>query len=222
MNKFTQNINFSIAESDFYFKEILVKTLLQKPFYHLVKNCNNGHELISQLFFRQENVFFIDLYMPIISGFETIKFIRQTGNKTPIITYSATYQDDMNQALTQFENIFYCQKKSMIILEILKEYVITKSKNYSEYLKEWEAKPFSVQEYLKRQEKAWYEPTLTEIQIMKLSYEGLNSKEIGQYLNLNHRSVETYILRLLKKLGLKNKIDLIRFCVEHGYYNSST
>lgn len=222
MTPSTQKIHFSIAESDYYFKEILVKTLLNDPFYHVVKNCNNGHELISQLYLRQESVFLIELYMPIMSGFEAIKFIRQSGNNTPIITYSATFQPNMHLMLAELPSVFYCQKKSMIILDILKKYVLAGSKDYTEYLNEWKAQPSVVQEYIERQQQGWYTPTLIEIQIMKLCYEGLSSKEIGQYLNFSTRTIETYITRLTQKLGLRNKIDLIRFCVEHGYYNSST
>jgi DNA-binding NarL/FixJ family response regulator len=157
-----------------------------------------------------------------MSGFEAIKFIRQSGNNTPIITYSATFQPNMHLMLEELPAVFYCQKKSMIILDILKKYVLAESKDYTEYLNEWKAQPSVVQEYIERQQKGWYDPTLIEIQIMKLCYEGLSSKEIGQYLNFSTRTIETYITRLTQKLGLRNKIDLIRFCVEHGYYNSST
>ncbi|HFK5520207.1 TPA: response regulator [Elizabethkingia anophelis] len=84
-------IRFSIADSDFYFKQFLLKMLLENPFYRVVNDCNNGHELISRLYRKQEDVFLINLYMPILSGLEAIKFIRQTNKTTPIITYSATY-----------------------------------------------------------------------------------------------------------------------------------
>ena len=222
MSLHTKTFHFSIAESDYYFKEILVNSLLNNPFYHIVKNCNNGHELVSQLFIRHETVFLIDLYMPIMSGLETIRFIRHSGNNTPIITYSATFQADVSLMLEEFNSVYYCQKKSIVILDILKNYVLTTSKDYTEYLNEWKAQPFVVQEYMRRQQQGWYTPSLIEIQIMKLCYEGLSNKEIGQYLNLSGRTIDTYVTNLTQKLGLRNKIDLIRFCVEQGYYNSST
>lgn len=217
-----KNIRFSIAESDYYFKEILIKSLLNNPFYHVIKNCNNGHELISQLYLRQESFFLIDLYMPIMSGLEAIKFIRQSGNQTPIITYSATYQQDVYTTLESLPFVYYCQKKSAVVLDILKNYVLSTTKNYTDYLNEWKKQPLAVHEYMERQRKGWYEPSLIEIQIMKLCYEGLSNKEIGQYLKLSSRTIDSYIARLTQKLGLRNKIDLIRFCVEQGYYNSST
>lgn len=222
MSSSVQKIRFSIAESDYYFKEILVKSLLNNPFYQLIKNCNNGHELISQLYLRQETVFLIDLYMPIMSGLEAIKFIRQSGNTTPIITYSATFQEDMYLILEKLPSVYYCQKKSVIILDVLKKHVLTQSKDYTKYLDEWKSQTIAVQEYMERQQKGWYNPSLTEIQIMKLCYEGLSNKEIGQYLNLSSRTIDFHIAKLTQKLGLRNKIDLIRFCVEQGYYNSST
>lgn len=222
MNISVQNVYFSIAESDFYFKEILVKSLLNKPFYHIVKNCNNGQELISQLYLRQESVFIIELYMPIMSGLEAIKFIRKSGNNTPIITYSATFQSDIYAMLETIPFVYYCQKKSVIILEVLKSYVLSSTLNYKDYLLEWEKQPLKVDAYMERQRKGWYVPSLIEIQLMKLCYEGLSNKEMSLYLNLSNRTIDTYIAKLTQKLGLRNKIDLIRFCVEQGYYNSST
>lgn len=222
MNLSSRKVHFSLAESDYYFKEILVSGLLHNPSYYMAKNANNGHELISQLYLRTEHVFLIDLYMPIMTGFEAIKVIRQSGNTTPIITYSATFQADMCLMLMELPDVYYCQKKSILIIDMLKNYVLTNSKDYNEYLKEWKQQPMAVQEYMERQQKGWYSPTLIEIQIMKLCYEGLSNKEIGKYLNLSGRTIDTYLSNLTQKLGLRNKIDLIRFCVEQGYYNSST
>lgn len=223
MNTPVKSIHFSIAESDYYFKEILIKSLLGIPFFRMIKNCNNGYELVNQLYYRNESVFLIDLFMPIMSGLEVIKHIRQTGNQTPIITYSAVYQEDMFAMLDKLPHVFYCEKKSTVIIHVLNNFAMSSKKNkYEEYLKEWEMQPRILMEHMQRQRKAWYDPSLIEVQIMKLCYEGLSNKEIGQYLNLSTRTIDSYILRLTQKLGLRNKIDLIRFCVEHGYYNSSS
>lgn len=74
-------------------------------------------------------------------------------------------------------------------------------------------------EYIQKQKNENYTPTVVELQIMKLSYQGLSNKEIAQELHLSLRTIDTYIARLLKKLNLRNKIDLVRFCVEQGFYN---
>lgn len=221
INNSTKIVRFSIAESDFYFKQFLVKMLQENPFYSIVNDCNNGNELVSRLYRKQEDVFILNLYMPILSGVEAIKFIRKTNASTPIITYSATYQEDMAGILEKIPNVLYCQKSSIIIRDILRNCVLSKNTDYAEYRKEWAAQSASVQEYMERQKQQQKDLSLTEIQIIKLCYEGYSNKDIGERINLSSRTVDTYITRLTEKLGLKSKIDLVRFCVEAGYYNSS-
>jgi DNA-binding NarL/FixJ family response regulator len=94
--------------------------------------------------------------------------------------------------------------------------------DFDSYAKEWQKQPLLVQEYMSRQKKSQEELSPTEIQLMKFCYEGFSNKEIGEKLNLSTRTIDTYINRLTEKLGLKTKLHLIRFCVENGYYNSST
>ncbi|MBK1895162.1 LuxR C-terminal-related transcriptional regulator [Chryseobacterium paridis] len=217
----TNTVRFSIADSDFYFKKILVKTLLESPFYMLLNDCNNGHELVNRIYRRQEDVFIIELFMPVLSGIEAIKYIRKSNSETPIITYSGTYQEDMAEILSKIPNLYYCEKKSNVIRDIIKGQIVSNTFNYEAYSKEWEQQPLAVMEYMDRQKKSQEELSSTEIQLMKFCYEGFSNKEIGEKLNLSTRTIDTYINRLTEKLGLKTKLHLIRFCVENGYYNSS-
>ncbi|MFY1047697.1 LuxR C-terminal-related transcriptional regulator [Chryseobacterium sp. GP-SGM7] len=217
----TNMVRFSIADSDFYFKKIMIKTLLENPFNMLLNDCNNGHELINRIYRRQEDVFIIELFMPVLSGIEAIKFIRKNNNETPIITYSGTYQEDIAEILSKIPNIYYCQKNSNTIKDIIKGQISSKDFDFDAYYKSWQQQPLAVQEYMNRQKKSQEELSPTEIQLMKFCYEGFSNKEIGEKLNLSTRTIDTYINRLTEKLGLKTKLHLIRFCVENGYYNSS-
>ncbi|OCA72692.1 DNA-binding response regulator [Chryseobacterium contaminans] len=222
MSKILSNtVRFSIADSDFYFKKIMIKTLMENPFYMLLNDCNNGHELVNRIYRRQEDVFIIELFMPVLSGIEAIKYIRKNNSETPIITYSGTYQEDMAEILSKIPNIYYCQKNSTIIKDIIKGSIASDEFDYNAYSKEWEQQPLAVQEYMDRQKKGQEELSPAEIQLMRFCYEGFSNKEIAEKLNLSTRTIDTYINRLTEKLGLKTKLHLIRFCVENGYYNSS-
>ena len=220
-NNFSNIVRFSVADHDFYFKQFLLKTLLENPFYRVVNDCNNGHELISRLYRKQEDLFLIDLYMPVLSGLETIKFIRRTDPSTPILTYSSTYQEDVDSFVSSIPNTFYCQKNSIIIKDILKNIVMSNSDGYDKYREEWAQQSLAVQDYMTRQQNSQQELSISEIQMIKLCYEGFSNKDIGERMNLSTRTIDTYITRLTEKLGLNSKLDLIRFCVENGYYNTS-
>lgn len=217
----TNTVRFSIADSDFYFKKIMIKTLLENPFNMLLNDCNNGHELIHRIYRKQEDVFIVELFMPVLSGLEAIKFIRKNNEETPIITYSGTYQEDMADILEKIPNIYYCQKNSNIIKDLIKGQITSHDFDYQAYSESWKQQPLAVQEYMNRQKKSQEQLSSTEIQLMKFCYEGFSNKEIGEQLNLSTRTIDTYINRLTEKLGLKTKLHLIRFCVENGYYNSS-
>ncbi|GEN69541.1 MULTISPECIES: response regulator transcription factor [Chryseobacterium] len=222
MSKILSNtVRFSIADSDFYFKKIMIKTLMENPFYMLLNDCNNGHELVNRIYRRQEDVFIIELFMPVLSGIEAIKYIRKSNTETPIVTYSGTFQEDMAEILAKIPNTYYCQKKSNTIKDIIKGTIASDEFDYHTYSKEWEQQPLAVQEYMDRQKKSQEELSPAEIQLMRFCYEGYSNKEIAEKLNLSTRTIDTYINRLTEKLGLKTKLHLIRFCVENGYYNSS-
>ena len=158
--------------------------------------------------------------MPILSGIEAIKFIRKSDKTTPILAYSSTYQEDMSKILNNLPNTYYCQKSSIIIKDILNNVIFGETKNYENYKKEWAGQSDRVKEYMERQKNAQKDLTVLEIHIIKLCYEGYSNKEIGEKIDLSTRTVDTYINRLTEKLELKNKLDLVRFCVENGYYNT--
>lgn len=214
-------IRLSVADNDFFFKQFLLKMLTENPFYRVINDCNNGHELISRIYRRQEDVFLINLYMPVLSGLEAIKLIRKTDTTTPIVVYSSTYQEDMDTILETIPNIFYCQKNSLVIKDILINSVLSKKVDFQHYRDEWSQQMNEVQNYFERQKNSQKDLSLVEIQIIKLSYDGFSNKEIGERLNFTTRTIDTYINRLTEKLGLKGKIDLVRFCVESGYYNTN-
>lgn len=220
-NLSTKIVRFSIAENDFYFKQFLLNMLQENPFYSVINDCNNGNELVARLYRKQEDVLIMSLFMPILSGLEAIKQIRKTNQTVPILTYSATYQEDMAEILSKIPNVYYCQKNTIVIKDILRNCILSNAGNYEAYKQEWAMQTIAVQEYMERQRNHQKDLTVTEIHIIKLCYEGYSNKDIAERINLSTRTIDTYINRLTEKLGLKSKIDLVRFCVESGFYNTS-
>jgi two-component system, NarL family, response regulator NreC len=60
-----------------------------------------------------------------------------------------------------------------------------------------------------------------ERQILQLVAEGKSSKAIAGLLNLSVSSVSTYRSRLMKKIGLNDLTELIKFAVEYGIIDSN-
>lgn len=56
--------------------------------------------------------------------------------------------------------------------------------------------------------------------VLRLSARGFTSKEIAAQLDLSAKSVETYKTRGSEKLGLKTRIDLIRYAANEGWLSN--
>jgi DNA-binding NarL/FixJ family response regulator len=55
-----------------------------------------------------------------------------------------------------------------------------------------------------------------ERQVLQLVAEGKSSAEIARMVHLSPKTVETYRVRLMKKLGVANVTELVKFAVQHG------
>ena len=58
--------------------------------------------------------------------------------------------------------------------------------------------------------------TTTERSILKLVAEGKSNPEVAVTIGLSPRTVETYRLRLMHKLGIENLPSLVRYAIRHG------
>jgi DNA-binding CsgD family transcriptional regulator len=58
--------------------------------------------------------------------------------------------------------------------------------------------------------------TTTERNILRLVAEGRSNAQVAATVGLSARTVETYRLRLMRKLGLDNLPSLVRYAIRHG------
>jgi DNA-binding NarL/FixJ family response regulator len=58
--------------------------------------------------------------------------------------------------------------------------------------------------------------TGTEQKILKLVTEGRSNAEVAATISLSPRTVETYRVRLMRKLGIDNLPSLVRYAIRHG------
>ena len=61
-----------------------------------------------------------------------------------------------------------------------------------------------------------------EREVLALTAEGFSSTEIGERLTLSHKTVETYRQRLMDKLDLHHRSDLVRFALSRGLLQAAT
>ena len=55
-----------------------------------------------------------------------------------------------------------------------------------------------------------------EAQVLRLIAWGYSNKEIGWKLSISAKTVDTYKLRLMEKLSLRSRTDIVRYALRHG------
>ena len=55
-----------------------------------------------------------------------------------------------------------------------------------------------------------------EAEVLKLTAEGYTSAEISEKLSISPKTVDTYRSRVMEKLGLAHRSDLVRYALKHG------
>lgn len=213
------NIIFAIAEADFIFRKTISDSICRSPFYQLKFSAGNGYELIRSFSNTYLNILLIDLYMPVLSGIEAIILIKQMNPSITIFCWSPTFQQDVFNTLNSQKNIIYCEKETSSILYVIDKYLNEGFRFYAGYIEEWKKKSEKKINDLLNPRKINF--TSMELTLMKLSYEGLTNKEIAEKMILSKRTVDTYINRLAEKLGLRTKVDLIKYTVDNGIYNTA-
>lgn len=61
-----------------------------------------------------------------------------------------------------------------------------------------------------------------EREVLALTAEGFSSTEIGERLTLSHKTVETYRQRVMDKLNLHHRSELVRFALDRGLLAPAT
>jgi DNA-binding NarL/FixJ family response regulator len=55
-----------------------------------------------------------------------------------------------------------------------------------------------------------------EFEVLRALGGGMTIKDVAQQLSLSPKTISTYRARLLEKMGLRSRADLVRYVVEHG------
>jgi DNA-binding NarL/FixJ family response regulator len=197
--------------------EILLSTL---PNVEVIACYNNGNEVLAALK-TDENIDLVltDNNMPELGGIELTYKIRQLYPSIKVILLTVSEDAGTIQAAFKAGISGYVMKKAgRDELELALKTVMAGKKYYSESV---------VFELLNRDKniaELANEPvpeklkslSEREIEIIKLIANELNSNEIAEKLFLSPATVETHRHNILKKLGIKTSVGLVRFALDNG------
>jgi two-component system, NarL family, response regulator NreC len=181
--------------------------------FSVVGEAGNGLDTIRLVERLQPDVLILDLMMPGLSGLETLHIIRQRSPQTRVVIFSMHSSIAFVGEALKNGAVGYvlkgCEEEQLVCAvreaaagrRFLSPPVTDRA--IEAYIEQARAAPLDPHETL----------TAREREVLQLTAEGATSLEIAARLHISHRTVENHRTSLMKKLGLKNHAELVRYAL---------
>jgi len=60
-----------------------------------------------------------------------------------------------------------------------------------------------------------------ETEVLRLIAQGYSNQEVATQLNISIKTVETYKARSMEKLGLRSRVEIVRYALQHGWLGNT-
>jgi DNA-binding NarL/FixJ family response regulator len=185
--------------------------------YEVVAIANNGMEVIDLLLHQSPDVILLDINMPVLNGYQTIKLIKTNHPNIKVIVLSML--NDKRSVLNMLEagaNGFLFKDTDdkhlfkAIDCVMNEEYYVSESLNdiLDEFLNNIKHKKPKTKHTL----------SAREMEIVNLIVEGNTNAQIADLLFLSTRTVDTHRKNIFHKLDLNNTASLVKYAMENKIF----
>jgi len=184
----------------------------------IIGEANSGHELMDEIGHATPDIILMDISLPDISGIDLTRQLSREHPGVKILILSMYTNEDFifnalkagamgylpkNTSRQELLDAIYALNNGQEFLGSSISKVILKS--YIRHATEEDKSPESIQTPLSGRE----------IEILRLYAEGLNNKEISEKLSISIRTVESHKNHIVRKLGLKSTVDMVKFAIRN-------
>ncbi|MBO0591128.1 response regulator transcription factor [Cellulophaga sp. E16_2] len=211
-----QTIRIVLADDHSLVRDGIRALLEEEEDLVVVGEVSNGKEAIDMVNEKKPDLLIIDIRMPIMNGIDAVEILNKQGTTTKTIILSMHDSEEYilksvnagangyllkDTGKTEFIKAIRTVQHggkyfSGDISNVLVNNLLSGSKPISEKLKPTKSNdnPFDL--------------TSKELQILELILSGLTNKQISEKLANSKRTVETHRFNLMRKMDVKNLIDL--------------
>ena len=191
------------------FIDLLTARLEMENSLEIVGKSSHAAQALNEIGKLRPNITLLDISMPDMSGIELTKLIKKYSPSTKVIGVSMHSELAYIKSMINNGASGYLTKTSSLeeILNAINEVAVGKK-----YICESVRKLLAENALFKTEEENLPRSkslSMREIEIVKLVRRGLTSLEIGKALNISSKTVDVHRYHIMKKLGVKNAIELI-------------
>jgi DNA-binding NarL/FixJ family response regulator len=172
------------------------------------KSGNETLELYEQL---QPDLLILDISMPDMNGMEVSRAILAKNPNANIVILSMYEDEDyISRCLEYGVKGYVVKNESGGELDYAIKSVLQGKNYFSRQAQDVIFKKYSQNVSRKKQQDDTVKLTKRELEIIRLISEGLTSQQMADKLFISHRTVETHRANLMKKIGVKNAVELVK------------
>ncbi len=181
----------------------------------VIGEASNGEDAVKLAQEVEADLVLLDLTMKGMDGIETLQAMRNAGVSCHIVVF--TVSDDTNDVVSALkagaDGYLLKDMEPDRLVDRIREACSGKMV-LSEELTEVLAKAFR-DDSSKDRGDGFNSLTRREKEILKMIAEGLSNKMIGRQLNIVEATVKVHVKHLLKKLGLRSRVEAAVWAVEN-------
>jgi two-component system response regulator NreC len=194
-----------------------MRALLEsEPDLSVVGEAGDGLETTRLVERLQPDVLVLDLMMPVLNGLEALRIIRQRSPRSRVVVLSmhsnnAFVAEALRNGATGYVLKGSCEED---LIRAVREAAAGR-RFLSAPLTER-----AIEAYIEQSRAANLDPHETlsprEREVLHLAAEGKTSSEIAARLHVSPRTVENHRASVMRKLGLQNTSELVRYALHRG------
>ncbi|MFH2096787.1 MAG: response regulator transcription factor [Bacteroidota bacterium] len=188
----------------------------------VIGEAGDGYELMDLLKNTHPDLVLMDINLPKISGIETTKLVRHNYPGLKILMLSMyTSEDFIFNAIKAGVNGYLEKNTTKKELQTAIQEIFHGNEYYSRSISETILKGAINRTRAGAASPAQEEKPLTvrEKEILQLVIEGISNPEISEKLFISIRTVETHKTNIMRKLGVSNMVDLVKFAIKNKLVN---
>jgi len=199
-----------IADDHTILRDGIRSLVTRKKNMTVVGEATTGQEAIEKYAEFKPDLLILDISMPDKSGMEAAKEILMSSPEANIIILSMYDDEDyINRCLELGVKGYVVKNESGSELELAIQSVMEGKNYFSNQVQKVIFRKYS-QDVSRSKQREEARLTKREIEIIKLIADGLTSQQIADKLFISPRTVETHRANLLKKMEVKNAIELVK------------
>jgi DNA-binding NarL/FixJ family response regulator len=189
-----------------------VKTLITRnKNITIVGEAANGNQAVELYEKLSPDLVILDISMPQKNGMEAAQEILAADENANIVMLSMYDDEDyISKCIELGVKGYVIKNESGNELEYAIQAVLNGKTYFSQQAHEVIFRKYTQRISKKKETSSMVSVTKREIEIIKLIAEGLTSQEMANKLFISPRTVETHRSNLMKKMGVKNSIELVR------------